>query len=380
MTRNFWSMDLEALFKALGSTREGLSSTEAQERLQENGPNIVEEKSENSALKIFLNQLNSPIMFILPAATSISFFTSDYTDGIIILVIIFLSAFISFLQEYRADINIKNLLKIVTLNEKVLRDGEEKSIPVKEVVCGDIVLLSAGDLIPADGRLIESNNLLVDESMLTGETFPVEKEDAILDEDMELSQRRNSLWMGTHVISGSGKILIVNTARDSEFGKITKSLLKKESTTNFEVGVRSFGMLILRITVFMIGAIFLFNILLEKDMYQSFMFALALTVGLTPQMLPAIISVNLSSGAKKMADKKVIVKKLPSIENFGSMNILCSGKTGTITKGEVDLVSSVDFKGENSGILATLAYLNAKLQTGYANPPLRAMWGNDCSS
>lgn len=368
MIKDFWSLDKEDLIKKLSTSSEGLSSKEAAKRLEEDGPNIVEERRDDSPIKIFFKQLNSPIMFILLAATSISFFTNDITDGVIILAIIFISAFISFLQEYRAGIDIKKLLKIVSLNEKIFRDGESKSISVKEVVSGDLVSLNTGDLIPADCRILEENDLLVDESMLTGETFPVEKEDTRLDKDTELSQRNNCLWMGTHVISGSAKAIIVNTAKDSEFGKITKSLSKKDSPTNFEQGVQSFGMLILRLTVIMIGAIFIFNIILKKDIYQSFMFALALAVGLTPQMLPAIISVNLSSGAKKMAKKQVIVKKLPSIENFGSMNILCSDKTGTITKGEVDLVKSLDAKGEESKLLDTLAYLNAKLQTGYENP------------
>ena len=208
----------------------------------------------------------------------------------------------------------------------------------------------------------------MDESSLTGETFPVEKNPQRISADTALSNRKNSLWMGTHVISGSGKAVIVNLAKDSEFGKITASLDEKDSDTDFEKGIRDFGNLILHVTTLLIGLIFVFNIILDKPFLESFMFALALSVGLTPQMLPAIISVNLSQGAKRMSEQGVIVKKLNAIENFGSMTVMCSDKTGTITQGKVKLDAALDCNGKKSDNICKLAAINSYFQEGYANP------------
>lgn len=364
----FWSKNSNDVLNSLQTTQSGLTQFEAENRLQKYGENVIDQKSREKAYLIFLNQFKSPIMLILMFATIISFFSGDYTDSIIILIIIFLSAIISFLQEYRANTALLDLLKVISVSSIVLRDNNVQEISVKDLVIGDIVLLSAGDIIPADLLILESNNLSVDESTLTGETFPVEKSIEPVNETSSLEDRHNCLWMGTHVISGTGKAVLVNTAKDSEFGEISKSLLSQQKPTGFEIGVKDFGILIVKITFVMIAFIFLFNIMLKKPMLESFLFALALAVGLTPQMLPAIISVNLSSGSKRMANKSVIVKKLPSIENFGSMNILCSDKTGTITIGEVELVDAMDISNQSSPITLQLATLNASLQSGYSNP------------
>lgn len=368
MLDRFWSVEEDELLEKLQTSKDGLSSKAVEERLEKYGSNQLSQRNEESALKIFLNQFNNPIMFILLAATIISFFTNDITDGIIILIIIFISAIMSFFQEYKAKNDVSKLLNVVSIDTKVLRDNSLLDVAVKDIVIGDIISLAAGDIIPADCRIISSNNLSVDESMLTGETFPIEKEVTVIKAETELSDRINCLWMGTHIISGSCQGVVVNNAKDSELGKITKSLLKKEAPTNFEVGVRDFGMLILKITALMIGIIFLFNIILQKPFFESFMFALALAVGLTPQMLPAIISVNLSNGANDMAKKQVIVKKLSSIENFGSMNVLCSDKTGTITEGKVKLIGSLGVDEKESDKVRLISYINSKLQTGYTNP------------
>ena len=366
--KEFWSYDLDDILKRLKTNKSGLSSKEVEERIDKYGQNIFEEKKSSSNLGIFINQFKSPIIMILIFAAILSMFLKDYSDGIIILIIIMISAFLSYSHESKANNAVKKLLSSVSVKSSVLRDGKFEEIDNAMLAIGDIINVKTGDMIPADCLLIEENSLSMDESSLTGETFPVEKTIQKLPANTGLSDRKNSLWMGTHVISGSGMAVIVNLAKDSEFGKITLSLDKKDSDTDFEKGIRDFGNLILHVTTLLIGIIFLFNIILNKSFLESFMFALALSVGLTPQMLPAIISVNLSQGAKRMSEQGVIVKKLNAIENFGSMTIMCSDKTGTITQGKVKLDSALDCNGEKSDNVSKLAAINSYFQEGYTNP------------
>lgn len=366
--KNFWSYDIDDALKELNSSRDGLTSQEAAKRIETYGKNVFDEKKASSNFMIFLSQFKSPITLILIFAAILSIFLKDYSDGIIILIIILISSLLSYLHESKAKDAVKKLLSSVSVTSSVLRDGSFKELDNADLTLGDIIKVKTGDMIPADCLLIESNSLTTDESSLTGETFPVEKSCGKLDASTGLSARKNSLWMGTHLISGSGKALIVNLAKDTEFGKITNSLSQRDSDTDFEKGIKNFGNLILHVTTLLIGLIFLFNIVLNKSFLESFMFALALSVGLTPQMLPAIISVNLSQGAKRMSEQGVIVKKLNSIENFGSMTVMCSDKTGTITQGKVKLHSSLNFAGENSEELKKFAGLNSYFQEGYANP------------
>ena len=366
--KEFWSYDLDDILKRLKTNKAGLSSKEAEERIDKYGQNIFEEKKSSSNLSIFINQFKNPIIMILIFAAILSMFLKDYSDGIIILIIIIISAFLSYSHESKANNAVKKLLSSVSVTSSVLRDGKFGEIDNAMLAIGDIINVKTGDMIPADCLLIEENSLSMDESSLTGETFPVEKTIQKLPTNTGLSDRKNSLWMGTHVISGSGMAVIVNLAKDSEFGKITLSLNKKDSDTDFEKGIRDFGNLILHVTTLLIGIIFLFNIILNKSFLESFMFALALSVGLTPQMLPAIISVNLSQGAKRMSEQGVIVKKLNAIENFGSMTVMCSDKTGTITQGRVKLDSALDCNGEKSDDASKLASINSYFQEGYTNP------------
>lgn len=366
--KEFWSYEVDDILKQLNTDKGGLSSREAEERMDEYGQNIFEEKKSSSKMEMFINQFKNPIIMILIFAAVLSIFLKDYSDGIIILVIIMISALLSYSHESKADNAVKKLLSSVSVKSSVLRDGKFKEIDNAMLTVGDIINVKTGDMIPADCLLIEENSLSMDESSLTGETFPIEKTPEKLSADTGLSNRKNSLWMGTHVIGGSGKAVIVNLAKDSEFGKITASLNEKDSDTDFEKGIKDFGNLILRVTTLLIGLIFLFNIILNKPFLESFMFALALSVGLTPQMLPAIISVNLSQGAKRMLEQGVIVKKLNAIENFGSMTVMCSDKTGTITQGKVKLDSALDCDGEISDTVSKLAAINSYFQEGYANP------------
>ena len=364
----FWSYDVDEVLKTIETSKNGLSTEQANERIEKLGQNLFEEKKSSSKLMVFINQFKNPITMILIFAAILSIFLKDYSDGIIILIIIMISALLSYNHESKANDAVKKLLSTVSVTSAVLRDGKFQELDNSKLTIGDIISVKTGDMIPADCLLIEENSLSMDESSLTGETFPVEKNVGKLEEKTALSQRKNSLWMGTHVISGSGKAVIVNLAKDSEFGKITESLDETETDTDFERGIKDFGNLILQVTTILIGLIFLFNIILNKPFLESFMFALALSVGLTPQMLPAIISVNLSQGAKRMSAQGVIVKKLNSIENFGSMTVMCSDKTGTITKGQVKLESAMDNTGKKSETLVKLAAINTYFQEGYTNP------------
>ena len=364
----FWSYDVDEVLKTIETSKNGLSTEQANERIEKLGQNLFEEKKSASKLMVFINQFKNPITMILIFAAILSIFLKDYSDGIIILIIIMISALLSYNHESKANDAVKKLLSTVSVTSAVLRDGKFQELDNSKLTIGDIISVKTGDMIPADCLLIEENSLSMDESSLTGETFPVEKNVEKLEEKTALSQRKNSLWMGTHVISGSGKAVIVNLAKNSEFGKITESLDETETDTDFERGIKDFGNLILQVTTILIGLIFLFNIILNKPFLESFMFALALSVGLTPQMLPAIISVNLSQGAKRMSAQGVIVKKLNSIENFGSMTVMCSDKTGTITKGQVKLESAMDNTGKKSETLVKLAAINSYFQEGYTNP------------
>ena len=366
--KDFWSYDVNDILNSLNTSSDGLSEKEAEDRIDKFGENIFEEKKSTSKFMIFINQFKNPITMILIFAAILSIFLKDYSDGIIILIIIMISAFLSYRHESKASDAVKKLLSSVSVTSSVLRDGKFLEIENSKLTVGDIISVKTGDMIPADCLLLDVNSLSTDESSLTGETFPVEKILGKIPANTVLSQRNNSLWMGTHVISGSGKAVIVNLAKDSEFGKITSSLSRKDSDTDFEKGIKDFGNLILHVTTILIGLIFIFNIVLNKPFLESFMFALALSVGLTPQMLPAIISVNLSQGAKRMSEQGVIVKKLNAIENFGSMTIMCSDKTGTITKGKVKLDSAIDYAGEKSDNLKTLSMINSYFQEGYKNP------------
>lgn len=385
MKTEFWSLQADAVLEGLSTAASGLSATEAEKRLEADGKNRLSKGRGESPLRVFLRQFESPVTLLLLFATAVSFLMQDTTDALIIFAIVLFSAVLSFFQEYRAGVAVEELLKVVGDKVTVCRDGKEREISAEELVRGDVILLRVGDLVPADCYLLEASGLTANESALTGETFPAEKHAGALDVATVLAKRSNCLYMGTGIKAGSGRAVVVHTAAESEFGKISKSVQSKETPTDFERGVRKFGAFLIRITAVMLAAIFLFNVLMKKPLFDSFMFALALSVGLTPQLLPAIISINLAKGAKRMAEQKVIVRKLNAIENFGSMDVLCSDKTGTITRGEAALSGAVtageglqDKISEDSALpealavaresLLLAAYLNAKLQEGYRNP------------
>lgn len=364
----FWSISVPEMLKNLETGIKGLTSLEAGKRLSLFGSNLLRSKKRSGSFALLLSQFKSPIILILLFATGLSFFLHDQADAFIILSIVLISGFLGFWQERSASDAVEKLLSIVQIKASAFRDSELSEIPAEEVVPGDIVSLNAGDIIPGDSLVVESNDLFVDESMLTGETFPVEKFTAVLPDETLLGQRTNVLWMGTHIVSGSARALIVRTGKDTEFGKVSQRLMLRPLETEFEHGIRRFGYFLMEVTFVLVVGIFAINVYLSRPVLDSFLFSLALAVGLTPQLLPAIISINLSHGAKRMAQKKVIVKRLSSIENFGSMNIICSDKTGTLTEGVVKLQSALDADGDPSEKVLLRAYINAFYETGFKNP------------
>jgi Mg2+-importing ATPase len=364
----FWSISPEDIFRSLESSRNGLSSEEAARRLDAFGPNILKKSRRTDSLTLLLGQFKSPIILILIFAAAMSYFLHDRMDALIIFVIIGASGLLGFWQERGSTRAMEKLLAIVQVKTTALRDGRAAEIPLEALVPGDVVLLKAGDIVPGDCLILDSKDLFVNEASLTGETFPVEKKKGTTPADAPLAERHNVLYMGTHVVSGSGRGLVVRTGKGTEFGKISERLKVRPPETEFERGIRKFGFLLMEITLVMVFAIFAANVFLRRPLLDSFLFSLALAVGLTPQLLPAIISVNLAHGARNMARRQVIVKRLASIENFGSMGVLCSDKTGTLTEGVVHIHSAVDIEGNPSDRVMLYAVINARFETGFFNP------------
>ncbi|MEN9609121.1 MAG: magnesium-translocating P-type ATPase, partial [Actinomycetota bacterium] len=310
----------------------------------------------NKTLELLLRQFKSPIILILIAATFVSMFVGDVTDGLIILAIIVPSVFLSFWQEYRANQTMEELLGRVQVKVNVVRNGVEISLPINQLLVGDLVDLRIGDIVPGDLKIISSNGLLVDESVLTGESLAVEKATG------------EELRFGTSVASGTAQATVVGVGEDTEYGSLAKAVAEKAGDSGFARGLTKFGLLLMRWMSVLLVGLFIANMILQKPLVDSFLFSIALAVGLTPQLLPAIISVSLSSGAKAMSKKNVLVKRLDAIEDFGSMDVLCTDKTGTITQGVVQLDDCVDVAGISSDRVRRLALINASLQEGFENP------------
>jgi Mg2+-importing ATPase len=364
----FWSLNAAELLAQLQTTPLGITSDEARQRLTRFGSNLLTPKKRSDSLALFLTQFKSPITLILLFAAGLSFFLHEHVNVLIILAIVFISGLLGFWQERGAANAIEKLLAIVQIKAMVLRDGSPIEIPVEEIVPGDVIILHGGNIIPGDCLILKSKDLFVDEATLTGETYPVEKSAGKLVKETRLGQRNNTLFMGTHVVSGSVKAVVVCTGTETEFGKVSERLKLRQPETEFERGVRRFGYFLMEITLLLVISIFAINTYMSRPVLEALLFSLALAVGLTPQLLPAIISVNLAHGAKRMAQQKVIVKRLASIENFGSMNVLCSDKTGTLTEGVVRLNSILDVEGKESEKVIFYAYLNAFFETGFTNP------------
>ena len=363
----YWSMSAEDVMKNLNSTPAGLTSKEAALRLKKHGENVIKKKKQDTQLILFLNQFRNPIIIILIVATAISGVTGELTDALIIATIILASAVLSFIQEYSAGNAIEELRAKVQARALVLRDGKFTEISSRGIVPGDIVRVSSGSLIPADARILECSDFFVTQAVLTGESVPSEKTPEIADEDAGIQDRRNCVFMGTNVQSGSAVVLVTATGENTNFGAIAKNLSLRPPETEFERGVRHFGYLLTQIMLLLTLSVFAINVIMERPAIEALLFSVALAVGITPQLLPAIISITLSRGSRSMAEEGVIVRRLTAIENFGSMDVLCTDKTGTLTEGTIRLDGAFDLDGEASESVFRLAYLNASLQTGMEN-------------
>lgn len=315
-----------------------------------------------------LRQFRSPIILILLAAAALSFALGEIVDASIVISIVLVSGILGFIQERGAVRAIEALAKSVRVHADVMRDGNETEVAVSEVVQGDVVVLRVGDLVPGDGRVLSANQLFVNEAALTGENYPRSKMTGAAEKNSRLVERTNCVYLGTHVASGEGTVVIVSTGSDTEFGRVAEHIAEQHVPTSFERGITSFGFLLLQATMVLVTAIFIFNLVLHRAFIDSLLFSLALAVGLTPQMLPAIITLSLSRGAGVMAKQHVIVKRLDAIEDVGSLDILCTDKTGTLTIGSVGLHEAIDVDGKDDEYVRSLAWWNAYLQTGFLNP------------
>lgn len=339
----------------------GLTSEEVNQRRKIFGNNIIEMNGRRSNFILFLRQFSSPIVLLLISATLVSIVVGDTVSGLIILGIIIPSGFLGFWQEYKAGKIIDTLLHQISIHTEVIRDGREISIPASEVVPGDCVILRVGDLVPADALISQSSNLLIDESVLTGESFP-----------REISGTQQ-IFQGSHVVSGQAIATVTAIGKTTKFGRVIGSINQSNVTTGFEKGLTRFGGLLIKSTLILVVLVFALNLILQRPIIDSLLFSLALAVGLTPQLLPVIVSVSLSIGARQMAKEDVLVKRLDAIEDLGQMNILCTDKTGTLTTGQVQVVSAIDISRQPSQRVKTLAYINASLQSGFENPIDRAI-------
>lgn len=367
LMKEYWSQPLPELLEQLKATTTGLSEAEAAGRRRSSGilhrPNPFIKD-----IRLFLKQFTSPLTIIMIVAVVLSTALAEFTDAIIIIFIILMTGIMGFLQERRASKAIEKLLNLVRVRATVLRDQKEVDVLIDSVVPGDIVILNAGDMIPGDCRLLECVDLHVNESSLTGESYPQEKSLAQLSGDTVISKRINCVFQGTNVVNGTARAVVVATGGDTILGKITAGLEKPADENSFEKGIKKFGYLLMRITILMATVIVIFNIYLERPVVQSFLFGLSLALGMTPELLPAIVTITLSAGAKRMAEKKVIIKKLQAIQNLGSINILCADKTGTLTEGNVVVTSTVDVNGRGNDKVRLYAHLNAVFETGFTNP------------
>ena len=368
MINEISGIELEKLFNTLNTKQDvGLNGTVAKERLSLQNKSIKTPSKFERNFKLLIRQYTNPLVLLLVGAVLLSAFLGQATDTIIISFILLATGLLSFWQELNAGKAVEQLQKMIQLNCDVIRDGKEIEINTTDVVPGDIILFRAGDIIPADCRLISGTELHINESSITGESYPVEKTQGIVPDDKPTSEKNNCLWRGTNVVSGTGKAIVVFTGTDTIFGQMAHSLTRNEESA-FEKGIKHFGFFLMQVTIVLCVIILCVNFYFKKPIFDSILFSLAIAVGMAPELLPAIMTFAMSVGAKKMLAKKVIVKKLSSIFNFGEVNVLCTDKTGTITDGIIKVKSIIDIYGVPNAMAKQFAFLNSYFQKGFTNP------------
>lgn len=364
----YWTRSPPDLAHALGVELDGLTSADAEQRLAALGPNEIHVRKSASRLHVLWRQVRSPLVLLLVFAAIVSGASGEWIDASIVGAILAASIGIGYFREYRAETAIAALLGRVQITTDVIRDGERRTVAVRDVVPGDIVLLAAGSIVPADALLVEAVDLHVDDAVLTGESFPVVKRVGVIGETAPIRGRTNCVQFGTNVRSGTGRALVVATGADTAFGAIAGRLASRSPETEFERGLRRFGLLLLVAMLVMVVVVFAANVLLGRPIIDTLLFAIALAVGLSPELLPAIVGVNLSRSAQVLADVGVLVRRLDALENLGSMDVLCTDKTGTLTEGVVRVSGAFDPRGAQSDAVMLLAAVNATLQAGLPNP------------
>lgn len=364
-----WNVPLDRLLGDLRATPDGLSSREARRRLAEYGPNDAMVRRRRPLWRQIIDRLGNPLVLILLFASCLSAWTGDVTSFAIIVVIILLSVVLDVVQQRRAENTVDALRRSVGLKAQALRDGVNHEIPVDRLVPGDVVELEAGSIVPGDCRLIAARDCFVNQALLTGESFPVEKKAADLSAPTDdVSAATNFVFMGTSVISGTGRALVCRTGRATELGGLSGELAAQRPADAFAQGIRSFGFLMLRLTIFLVLFVLVTNVVFHRPWLESLLFALALAVGLTPELLPMVVTVTLANGATRLAQRRVIVKRLAAIHDLGAMDVLCTDKTGTLTEAEIRLTGHIDASGKDSKTVLRLAYLNSIFESGIKSP------------
>jgi len=364
----YWARSVGEVARELDTTLEGLASSEAGARLAQYGPNQLREHKALTALAALGRQFKSPLVLLLVFAACVSAISGEWVDSALVIVIVLMTAVIGWSREYHAGVLAEALRRRVQTRARVVRNGRDVLIPAAEIVPGDVVELAAGGLVPADALLFEASDLFVNEATLTGESFPVEKRPGTIKATTPLNARGNCVFLGTNVRAGTGRALVVNTGQRTEYGVIARRLMLQPPETDFDRGIRRFGYLLTTAMLVMVMLVFLGHVLRGRPPTETLLFAVALAVGLSPELLPAILSVNLARAAGSMAERGVLVRRLNAIENLGSLDILCTDKTGTITEGVVQLDGAYDSGGTRSPRVLDLAILNAACSTGITNP------------
>ncbi len=360
--------DASAVLEKLNTTPNGLSAEEVEIRLGRYGFNEVAKEKQQTWLMRLVDNVKNPLVILLSVLGLVSYLTGDLRATIVIFIMVLLGIVLRYLQESRADSAAEKLKAMVSTTATVVRNGQRREISLKELVPGDIVHLSAGDMVPADVRLLSAKDLFLNQAALTGESMPVEKLAAPVGNEagnpLEMS---DICFLGSNIESGTGQAVVVQTGSGTYFGSLAGSIVGQRQLTSFDKGVNGFTWLMIGFMGVMVPTVFLFNGLSKHNWLEAFLFALAVAVGLTPEMLPMIVTVNLSKGAIAMSKKKVIVKRLNSIQNFGAMDVLCTDKTGTITQGKIILEKHMDVKGNISERVLHYGYMNSYYQTGLKN-------------
>lgn len=362
-------IEINSLFTKLKTRPTGLTTKEAKMRLKLYGENRAIKTTKTSKIGYLIRAYNNPLNILLTILALISYLTENISSAVIILILLLVAIILRFVQETKADEAAEKLKAMVRTTATVIRNGQKQEVPLTNLVPGDIIYLSAGDIVPADVRLIESKDLFVNQCTLTGEALPVEKHARPREQKEVRSpfELQNMCFMGTNVESGTATAVIIATGQHTYFGAIAESLQHLQVKTDFDRGIDGFTMLMIKFVLVLVPAIFLINAVLKNNFGEALLFAVAVGVGLTPEMLPMIVNVNLAQGATKMAEKKVIVKRLNSIQNFGAIDVLCTDKTGTLTQGRVILEKHIDIKGDDDDEVLLYAYLNSYHQTGLKN-------------